>query len=177
MKSGMILTAGVALLALGACSKRNEPTAPVTKTDANGVTTGAAGLQVNAVGAATACLSPGDISRPPSEFTPEQRRQIVGCINTAAARQVNAQLPKQIDEITRLDSLSTEGPLLTYHYTILRPAASLPAGSGERLANMTRTMVCGQPQMRQTLQLGGSYAYRWVDNAGVLIHEVTISAC
>jgi hypothetical protein len=174
MKSRIILTAGVALLALAACSKR-DPSA--TTTSSNGVTTGAAGLQVNAVGAATACLSPSDMNRPPSDFTEEQRRQIVGCINTAAARQVNAQLPKQIDEITRLDSLSTEGPLLTYHYTILRPAASLPPGSGERLASMTRTMVCGQPQMRQTLQLGGSYAYRWVDNAGALIHEVRIDNC
>jgi hypothetical protein len=175
MKSRMILTAGAALLALAACSKSNN--APTTTTSSNGVTTGAAGLQVNAVGAATACLSPSDINRPPSDFTEEQRRQIVGCINTAAARQVNAQLPKQIDEITRLDSLSTEGPLLTYHYTIQRAASSLPPGSGERLASMTRTMVCGQPQMRQTLQLGGSYAYRWVDNAGVLIHEVRIDNC
>ena len=173
MKSRIILTAGVALLALAACSKRND----TTTTSSNGVTTGAAGLQVNAVGAATACLSPSDMNRPPSDFTVEQRRQIVGCINTAAARQVNAQLPKQIDEITRLDSLSTEGPLLTYHYTIQRAASSLPPGSGERLASMTRTMVCGQPQMRQTLQLGGSYAYRWVDNAGVLIHELRIDNC
>lgn len=176
MKSGTILTAGVALLALAACSKRNDTPAAAT-TDANGVTTGPAGLQVNAVGAATSCVSPADMNRPPSDFTLEQRRQIVGCINTAAARQVNAQLPKQIDEITRLDSISTEGPLLTYHYTILRPVASLPPGSGERLASMTRTMVCGQAQMRQTLQLGGSYAYRWVDNAGVLIHEMRVDAC
>jgi hypothetical protein len=175
MKSGTILTAGVALLALAACSKRNDT--PTATTDANGVTTGAAGLQVNAVGAATACLSPSDMNRPPSDFTEEQRRQIVGCINTAAARQVNAQLPKQIDEITRLDSLSTEGPLLTYHYPMLRPASSLPAGAAERLGTMTRTMVCGQAQMRQTLQLGGSYAYRWVDNAGALIHEIRIDAC
>ena len=173
MKSGMILTAGVTLLALGACSKRND----TATTDANGVTTGAAGLQVNAVGAATSCLSASDMQRPATDFTVEQRRQIVGCINTAAARQVNAQLPKQIDEITRLDSLSTEGPLLTYHYTILRPASSLPAGAAERLGTMTRTMVCGQAQMRQTLQLGGSYAYRWVDNQGALIHEIRIDAC
>lgn len=174
MKSRIILTAGVALLALAACSNRNAAT---TTTSSNGVTTGAAGLQVNAVGAATSCLSPGDMTRSPESFSPDQRRQIVGCINTAAARQVNAQLPKQIDEITRLDNLTTEGPLLTYHYTILRAASSLPAGAGERLGTMTRTMVCGQPQMRQTLQLGGAYAYRWVDNQGVLIHEIRIDAC
>lgn len=174
MNSRTILAAGMALLALAACSKRDNGG---TTTANNGVTTGAAGLQVNAVGAATSCLSPSDMNRAPTDFTEEQRRTIVGCINTAAARQVNAQLPRQIDEITRLDRLSTEGPLLTYHYTILRPAASLPAGAAERLGTMTRTMVCGQPQMRQTLQLGGAYAYRWVDNAGALIHEIRIDAC
>jgi hypothetical protein len=172
MKSATILTAGVALLALAACSKRNN-----TTTTSNGVTTGAAGLQVNGVSAATNCLSPSDMARPPSDFTPDQRRQIVGCINTAAANQVNAQLPRQIDEITRLDRLSTDGPLLTYHYTILRAASELPPGSGERLGTMTRTMVCGQAQMRQTLELGGSYAYRWVDNTGALIHEIRIDNC
>ena len=176
MKARMILTAGVALLALAACSRRNDP-ATTTTTSSNGVTTGAAGLQVNSLGAATSCISPSDMSRPAEDFTPEQRRQIVGCINTAAARQVNAQLPRQIDEITRLDSLSTEGPLLTYHYTSLRAASSLPAGAGERLGTMTRTMVCGQAQMRQTIQLGGAYAYRWVDNQGALIHEIRIDAC
>jgi len=173
MTSRTILTAGVALLALVACSKGDD----TGTTTNNGVTTGAAGLQVNAIGAASACLSPSDVNRPPEDFTPEQRRTIVGCINTAAARQVNAQLPRQIDQITRLDRLSTEGPLLTYHYTIQRAASSLPAGAAQQLGTMTRTMVCNQAQMRQTLQLGGSYAYRWVDNQGVLIHEIRIDAC
>jgi hypothetical protein len=31
--------------------------------------------------------------------------------------------------------------------------------------------------MRQTLQMGGAYAYRWVDNQGTLIHQMRIDAC
>lgn len=171
MKTSTALIAGAALLALAACSRSSEAN------NQTGMTKGAAGLQVNAVGAATECLSPSDMQRPAEQFSVEQRRQIVGCINAAAARQVNAQLPRQIDEITRLDRLTTEGPLLTYHYTVLRAASSLPPTAGQQLEELTRRMACAQPQMRQTLQLGGSYGYRWVDNQGALIYELRIDAC
>ena len=170
MKAG-ILTAAMALLALAGCSKRNE-----ARPDANGVIT-KGGLQVNAMSAVTSCVSPGDMNRPIAEISVEQRRQLVGCLNSATARQVNAQLPKQIDEITRLDRLSTEGPVLTYHYTVLRPASSLPPQVASQLTTATRRLTCANPQARQTLQFGGSYAFRWVDNQGALIQETRIDAC
>ncbi|WP_395614427.1 hypothetical protein [Allosphingosinicella sp.] len=171
MKRGTILMAGAALLALAACSKRDEATP-----DANGIIT-KGGLQVNAMSAVTNCISPSDMNRPMSQIGPEQRRQLVGCLNAATARQVNAQLPRQIDEITRLDSLSTQDATLTYHYTVLRPAASLPPNSAEQLAAATRRLTCANPQARQTLEFGGSYAFRWVDSQGAVIHEMRIDAC
>ncbi len=171
MKTRILFAAGVALLALAACSRRDETT------NRTGVTTGAAGLQVNSVGAAGDCMSPSDMNRPAEDFTPEQRVQLVSCINAAAARQVNAQLPRQMDEVTRLDRLTTEGPLLIYNATILRPASSLSPGTVQQVAERTRTMVCAQPQMRETIRLGGAYGYRWVDNQGVLINEIRIDAC
>lgn len=167
----MMLTAGVALLALGACSRSNNGNSQP------GIAKGAPGLEVNTVSAANDCISPADQQRPVSDFTTEQRLQIVGCINTAAARQMNAQLPRQIDALTRLDRLTTSGPQLTYNYTILRPLSALPEGTPQRLETATRAMVCAQPQMRQTLQLGGTYGYRWVDSQGALIHEITIQSC
>lgn len=172
MKTGMVLVAGAAVLALAACGQSNEP-----EIGKNGVIKGPTGLQVNAQSAAGDCLSPADQARPAAEFSPEQRRQIVGCVNAAMARQVNAQLPQQIDPLTRLDRISTDGPLLTYHYSILRPASELPPQIGPQLETQTRRMVCAQPQMRQTLGLGGSYAYRWVDNQGTLVHQLRIDAC
>jgi hypothetical protein len=171
MKAGTILTAGVALLALAACSRRNE-----NMPDANGMIT-KAGLQVNAMSAVTNCISPADMNRPMADFSPAQRQQMVGCLNAATASQVNRQLPRQIDEITRLDRLSTEGAVLTYHYSILRPASSLPPHVGDQLAVATRRLTCANPQARQTLEFGGSYAFSWVDNQGVLIHEMRIDAC
>lgn len=131
------------------------------------------GLQANSLASAGECLSPSDMQRPASEFSADQRRQIVACM----ARQLNPQLPRQIDPVTRLDRLSTEGPMLVYHYTILRAASSLPANAAEQLEAMTRRAACAQPQMRQTLQLGGAYGYRWVDNQGVPIHRLRIDAC
>jgi hypothetical protein len=171
MQKRTILTAGAALLALAACSRRDE-TAPA----ANGVIS-SAGLQVNAIGAATSCLSPADMNRPVQEFSQDQRRELVGCMNTATARQINAQLPRQLDEYTRLDRLSTEGPLMTYHYTVLRTPPGAGGDLGARLEASTRGLTCANPQARQTLEFGGSYAFRWVDNQGALIHEMRIDNC
>lgn len=180
MKAGLLLTAGVVLFALAACSRGNDAPTPPPAAQYNsqtGVVKGAAGLEANGLSAAGECLSPEDQRRPPSAFSPEQRRQIVGCINAQLAQQVNPQLPRQIDPATRLDRLSTNGPELVYHYTVLRPASELPANAGEQLERSTRTMVCAQPSMRQTLEMGGVYGYRWVDNRGQPIHQLSISAC
>jgi hypothetical protein len=179
MKTGMWLTTGTALLALAACSRSSETNGPlgVRTNEQTGVMTTPQGLQANGLASASECLSPSDMQRPATDFSPDQRRQVVACINASLARQLNPQLPRQIDPVTRLDRLSTEGPTLTYHYTVLRSASSLPANAGEQLETMTRRVACSQPQMRQTLQLGGAYGYRWVDNQGVVIHEMRIDAC
>jgi hypothetical protein len=79
------------------------------------------------------CLSPADQQRSPADFSPAQRLQIVGCLTAASARQLNAQLPRQVDALTRLDQVTAAGAELTYHYSISRAAADLPADVGARL--------------------------------------------
>jgi hypothetical protein len=143
----------------------------------SGMVTTSQGLQANALGAATECLSPSDMQRPLTDFTPEQLRQVVACANASLARQLNTQLPRQLDDTTRLDRLTTEGPTLTSHYTVLRSASSLPANAAQQLETRTRSAACAQAQVRQTIQMGGAYAYEWVDNQGTLIHRMTISSC
>lgn len=183
MKTGILVTTGAALLALAACSRGNETNTPpppppgVTTNAQTGVITTPQGVTINGLGAASECVSPEDMRRPASDFSLEQRRVIVGCLNASLARQVNPQLPRQIDEVTRLDRLSTDGSLLTYHYTILRAASSLPSNAPQQIETMMRRTVCAQPQMRQTLQMGGAYGYRWVDSQGVLVHQIRIDAC
>lgn len=179
MRTGMLLTAGAVLLATAACSRRDEPPAMpgVEVHRQTGVLTGPGGIQANGASATGECLSPEDARRPPSDFPPEQRRQIVGCINAQLARQVNPQLPRMIDEITRLDRLSTEGSMLSYSYTVMRPASTLPANAAQLLEQQSRSFACSQPATRQTIQMGGAYGYRWVDSQGALIHQVRIDAC
>lgn len=176
----MVWTAGAALAALSACARGDEPPNAlqgVTTNAQTGVTTTPQGLQINSASAASDCLSPSDMQRQVSEFTLAQRQQVVTCMNTRMAAQINAQLPRQLDELTRLDRIDAEGTVLTYNYTVLRSVAQLPANAVQQLDAGTRQMVCSQPPMRQALQLGGSYAYRWVDNRGAPIHQMRIDAC
>lgn len=172
----MLLTAGAALAALAACLRSDEREMPpgVSMNKQTGVVTTKQGLQANGMSAAGACLSPGDMNRSPSEFTPDQRRQIVACMNAQLAAQINPQLPRQVDEITRLDRIEANGPTVTYNYTVLQ---ALPANAGPQIETMGRRMVCSQAAMRQTLQMGGAYAYRYVDSGGALIHQFRIDAC
>ena len=180
MKTGMAWTAVAALLALAACSRREEPEMNIPGAELNrqtGVLTTKQGIQLNTTSAIGGCLSPEDAQRPPSAFPPEQRRQIVACFNAQTAEQLNPQLPRQVDEITRLDRLSADGPVLTYHYTVSRSAASLGSTAPQQIESGIRRMACSQAAMRQTMQMGGAYAYRYVDNQGALIHSFRIDAC
>lgn len=180
MKTRMACTAAVVVLALVACSRREDPEINIPNAEYNrqtGVITTKQGVQFNATSAVGSCLSPGDARRPPSDFTPEQRRQVVACFNAQTAEQLNPQLPRQIDPITRLDRLSAAGPVLTYYYTVSRSAASLGPNVGQQIESGIRRMACSQAPMRQSMEMGGSYKYRYVDNQGQLIHEFTVETC
>ena len=104
-------------------------------------------------------------------------RAVVACLNAVAVRQIEGQLPRQIDSATRLDRITAEGVLLTYHYTITSPRNQLPPNADQLLGDMARRNVCAQQAMRQTLMLGGAYAYRWVDTNGGMIGQVRVDAC
>ncbi len=127
--------------------------------------------------AVNACLTPEEQRLPLSEFNAAQRRRLVTCIFEDTARQINAQLPVQIDQLMRLERITTAGPALIYHYRVARRRAELPADAAQMLEQSTRSNVCAQQNMVQTMGLGGSYGYRWVDSAGVQIHQINISRC
>lgn len=135
------------------------------------------GLRVDSDQAVGVCLTPAQARQSPESFTLAQRRRIVACIDAEAARQLNAQLPRQIDDVTRLDRITTSGPLLTYHYSVSRRVAELPANIIPAMEQSTRAHVCAQQTMVRTLALGGSYGYRWVDPDGREIHQLTITSC
>lgn len=162
--------AAAALLALSACSRGSDESANA------GMLKGRAGLEANAMSTALRCLSSSQMRS--GDLPPEERRRIISCTLASAAQQLNPQLPRQMDDDLRLDQVSADGPVLTYHFTLLRAtAASSSPGFVQQLAASQRRLTCAQPQTRPTLELGGAYAYRWVDNQGVLVHEMRIDAC
>ena len=134
-------------------------------------------VNVDTEQAVNACVASADRNRPLAELSLAQRRRIVACVFANTARQINSQLPTQVDEITRLDRITVSGPVLTYHYTISRRLAELPANVRELAEQSTRSKACSEANMRQTLQMGGAYGYRWVDADGREIHIFRIEAC
>lgn len=134
-------------------------------------------VNVDAEQAVSACVPAADRNRPLADISLAQRRRIVGCVFGNTARQINSQLPTQVDDITRLDRISVSGAVLTYHYTIARRLADLPANVRELAEQSTRAKACTDANMRQTLQMGGAYAYHWVDSEGRQIHRFRIDAC
>ena len=127
--------------------------------------------------AVNACVPVAERERPLAELSLEQRQRIVACVFANTARQINSQLPVRVDEITRLDRITVSGPELTYHYSVSRRLADLPPNVRELAERSTRTNACAQANMRQTLQMGGAYSYRWVDAEGRDIHRFRIDAC
>jgi hypothetical protein len=164
MDRWIALTAGAlaSLAGIGVAAAQNAPNPPVN---------------IDTSQAVNGCLTPAEQRRPLAQITMAQRRRVVACVNAAAARQANAQLPVQIDEVTRLDRITTAGTLLTYHYTLAREASELPGNVRALLESSTRAHVCGQQNMVQTMHMGGVYRYRWVDRNGRLIHQVRIAGC
>jgi hypothetical protein len=167
MKTGMARRAvpiAAALLSLAghAAAMQDPPRLPVN---------------VDSQQAVSACVTAADRNRPLTDLNLAQRRRIVACVFVNTARQINSQLPTQVDDITRLDRISVSGAVLTYHYTVARQLAELPANVRELAEQSTRAKACAEANMRQTLQMGGAYAYRWVDSEGRQIHRFRIDAC
>ena len=134
-------------------------------------------VRVDANQAVQTCLTPAERSGAVTNLNPARMRRVIACVNAASARQINAQLPVQIDDVTRLDRVTTQGTELTYHYSVARRARDLPARFRPAIEQSTRGHVCGEPQMVQTMRRGGVYAYRWVDANGVPIHQIRITGC
>lgn len=124
-----------------------------------------------------ACIPPADAQLLWDDISPARRHQILACLTMASARQLNAELPQQLDALTRLDEVTAADTELGYHYSVSRLTAELPGDVAGRLETGTRAYVCAQPDMVSTMQRGGVYAYRWTDSAGQLIHQMRITGC
>ena len=156
----------IACLGLAACSQQPGATAD-----------NPLGLKLDERAAIGACMTPAEETTPGAQIPPERRRQIISCIQAQAAQQIRPQLPQQVDPMTRLTDISAEGPMLTYHQSVDLDAETVTPDMLEQIEERVRAYVCGQRQMRETIDLGGGYAYRWSDKNGRPLHEIRIDRC
>lgn len=126
---------------------------------------------------AAQCVEPGLGERPMAELTPGQIQAIVACAMRNASVALNRQLPLRIDEITILESTTVDGTTLSYNGRIDLGAGEIVADAPQRLERASRTYVCSQADMVQTMSFGGAYAYSWVDREGAPVHRFVISGC
>lgn len=101
----------------------------------------------------------------------------IACFQREAAKRVNLQLPSKIDAVTTLESVTTEGPILTYHFKIDLLSANIAPANLDTFKSNVRTKVCGTQSMVQTIQAGGSYRYLWKDRNDTRFAELFVSAC
>ena len=102
---------------------------------------------------------------------------VVACANAESARQLNAQMPMRVDEITTVESVAAFGPEFVYNVRVEVDAAGVTAAMRDNLSAGTRNYVCNAADMRQTIGNGGRYRYRWADRAGRPVNEILIDRC
>lgn len=134
-------------------------------------------LKLDERAATNACVPAAEQKRPIETFTAQRKREIIACINAQAARDARGQLPVQLDEITTLEAISASGTVLTYRYRVAKDVSEIAPAVVERLGASVREKVCKSEDMRSAIQMGGSYAYAWIDRSGKPIHQLQIDRC
>lgn len=95
---------------------------------------------------------------------------------SAAARSINAGTPKQIDELTMLDSVTSDGTSLVYNYTLTTNLSG--AEIEERMSPIVHRGACVDPDMRATMREGASFRYSYTGTGGGMADiDVTDDSC
>jgi hypothetical protein len=162
MKTVAIVAAAAALLAVPAFAA--EPVVPQASQDA-------AAQAVDAT-----CLTPAE-NAAFEKVSLTRRKEVLTCANKELVRVLGAGLPTRVDEITVLDRVTAEGPVVTYHYTVDVDLAAVPAEGPAQLAETIRAQVCANPGTKSIVGYGGAYRYVWVDRSGKTINDLTVDRC
>lgn len=123
------------------------------------------------------CIAQFQDSIDANSVSDEEWKAIIACVFTNTSSQMDAELPKKVDDITALVAISSDGPTLKYIYVLDVALADVRQSNIDSLRAATRQNACSKPDMVQTMGYGGSYFYRWVDRQGSLITSMTIKGC
>jgi hypothetical protein len=100
--------------------------------------------------------------------------QTQGAIEKAqeeAAKQIRAQLPMRVDDVTTLERVA----MLLYQYNVSLTESDLDASWHLNQKNMLITNVCKEPGMRLGLKNGAKYRYDYFGKNGILIAEFVVA--
>jgi hypothetical protein len=104
--------------------------------------------------------------------------QTQGAIEKAqeeAAKQIRAQLPMRVDDVTTLERVVDAGAMLLYQYNVSLTESDLDASWHLNQKNMLITNVCKEPGMRLGLKNGAKYKYDYFGKNGILIAESVVA--
>lgn len=95
---------------------------------------------------------------------------------TAAATQLSATLPIQVDQITRVTAVRAEGTEFVYE---LQVTQAIPAAQAEQMRTIlqrtNQTNICANPAVATFIRRGGSMNHRYTDTAGTRFETRVIS--
>lgn len=123
------------------------------------------------------CIAQFKTSIETNSVSDEEWKAIITCVFANTAVQMDSELPKKIDEITTLVSVSSDGPTFKYVYVLDVLASDVQQQNIDSLRAATRQNACTTESMTRTMSLGGSYFYRWVDRQGTLLTTMLIEGC
>jgi len=176
MRVSIGLMGAVVALALAGCKQeRRDPTSGLDQKSRDILEK--ANIQIDTERLSQTCLRPGDANRPIAAFSDAERIELIACANREVVRVMTPRLPIQVDALTSLTSVVANGPMLTYNSRVDIDASQLAPAQIQQLHQATRTNVCGQAPMRQTISMGGAYAYVWTDRNGRSLPPLRIDSC
>jgi hypothetical protein len=95
-----------------------------------------------------------------------------------AERQLNAMVPKMVDDSTRLDGAKAgPGKRFTYTYTLVsRKASEINSVEWkQKVVPMIRKNMRETPALRTLFQVGTTVSYKYVGSDGVLVDEIVMT--
>ncbi|MBS64607.1 hypothetical protein [Salinisphaera sp.] len=90
--------------------------------------------------------------------------------------QINADLPSQVDQSTRLESTTVDGDMLQFNYTLMPPLSdTLDADNFmARYGDGIRQIICEKGRLRRMLQEDYRVAYQYRQTDGTALGTVEV---
>ena len=108
-------------------------------------------------------------------FIDEQR---VASLHKLEELQYGGKLPQRIDEVTTLQTVTANGPTMTYNYTVYVGKGQISAAEATKiLKGELKPRICGRDLVPELIASGARYAFNYRYASGGLLTKFTIDNC